>query len=81
MLVMAGGVVSFFVAAIMVRDSLRDMQKTIGSEEHKTGLFGKIAEHDSKLIVLEKSHIRHREWMIELNAGLPEDQRIRMERS
>lgn len=81
LLVMAGGIISFFGGAIMVRDSLRDMQKTIGSEEHKTGLFGKIADHDSKLVELSKGHRLHRDWLIAINAAADEDKRIRMDRS
>ena len=59
---------------ITVRDELRDLKHAVGTRNPPEGLLG-----DAE--VLKRDAIRQRQWLIEINANLPDDRRVRMERT
>lgn len=61
---------------VEVRDAARELTLLVKGtgQGPNTGLIGAVAH-------LEEESMRHRRWLIAINAGLPPEDRIRMERT
>ena len=72
--IFVGGIPLVHRLYIAIRD-IRDLIRAVGSEgPPPTGLIADVQG-------IRRETLRHRDWLIEMNAGLPPESKIRMERS